>query len=433
MRQLIGIILCATIPLLTFVGCGENETKSVTPNTSEVQNATVEPTIPTEPEMFDITTANFSDGFVRVNLEGTKGTDKVACIDSSGEIQYFVGEAFTKTVNFTNETYNNGSEIIDENGKTIFSIDETHDQILGYGGGYYAIAKHISNISTDKYLICFMDTDGNWCETEWDLSLSSVHPIDMHYRGEGFFEYKKDTENVFINPKENKSFVIDSMVIDGSFNILGEFQNGFAVINTNGTSISPKLLTTNGEIIETNLKPDYTTWGGNSAVTNGGFLFTTSSRSLGNHNILNFYDINTHSSHIICSYDENIRITNTQSLYFDNDKLFINLEGVDTKDYFTFINNKGEQLFEPIKCDKIHNYSCDRIVTELDGKYIIYNGKGEKIFETSRYELISSYNNDIAIASVYSNRHEFIDKDGNVLFKEGLTYNGDIYKLREIK
>lgn len=145
----------------------------------------------------------FSEGYAWVSLYNDKtDIEKYACINSEGKICFFLDENLkpdykTDKSNFHNNTsLLSNDTIITTEGQIIFSVDDVYTDVLAYGGGYWAIAKHISNINEDKYLISFMDTNGIFLDYEWDLSLSSISDVNMNYYGESVFAYEDNFFNL---------------------------------------------------------------------------------------------------------------------------------------------------------------------------------------------------------------------------------------------
>lgn len=427
MRKLITIMLCATIPLLTFVGCGE-EDKSVASSQasnissdSEILNsdtslATEEAT---EKSYLIQEGTSFSDGYAWVSFEekGSSGEKLSACINKSGEIQFFTDEYYlnewhdgTCIVGEKSYDYSTECKIINTKNEVLFETNETFTNILAYGDGYYAISKYVHNLESKKYLIYFLDTDGNWFDTNYDLNLENEPEVG--YLGEKIFL----VGDVYINLNTKQATEYTDY---NCYNMFGKFQDGVAVtgnstlIYTDGTT---KTLELNGGTVQ-------------GPISDGGFVYSNSD---GDNNVLYFYDISTGNSNKITSYSKDIIYQNGGNLYFEDGYLFLSLQGIDYKNYITFLDKNGNEVFEPIPYDHIGSLSENYIVAySYEGAVRtsnIFDNKGNMVLKTDKYLIDNNFHNNCVQVQNESHHQSYMDIDGNLLFDK-LTYNDTIYNI----
>lgn len=449
MGKLIGIILCATIPLLTFVGCGEDKSPatSQSSSTSSIsEDLNLEASIPIEeatektyritgfstPGGFSSSTS-FSDGYAWISFEELEDNEEelTACINKSGEIQFFTDENIDDLGEWQDGTCKIKNKIINTNNETIFETDEEFTKILAYGDGYYAIAKYEHNIDSRKYFIYFLDTSGNWFDTSYDLNLQNLP--DVTYLGENIF----GVGNVYINLNTKQATEITDYHCKS---IRGKFNNGVAIDTSSW--VNGSLIYSDGSVKSLDLNRGIV----QGPVSDGGFVYSNTDDNKNTH--LYFYDINTETSLEITSYKEGVEIKNSDNLYFEDGYLFLSLKGVDGLNYITFFDKSGNEVTEPVAHEHIGMLSSNRIITydlnwnndikKYDKRiYTIYDGKGNFVFETNQYEYeiaLEKTHGSKIIENCYQenciqvDKYGYLDADGNLLFDK-LTHGNIIYKI----
>lgn len=428
MKKKISIALCAVVLSISIAGCGQkgsihsnieaSQTNSGINSVSESSNVANNDYVISSPSAF-------SDGYAWIQVNSNSGgiTNKLF-IDKSGNVHdeiYKLSTSFSRES--SSDTWHDGTVrtdklIVNSAGEIIFQTDDEYTTILTYGGGYYAIAKRVHDLQTDKVLICFMDTDGNWFDTNYDLNLEEIGSNDLIYLGEQIF----GIGDTYINLKTKKATQIKDYPCGG---IQGEFSDGVAVWK-HGWSGSDALIYSNGTVKEIDINDGEI----KGKLSDGGFVYLQNEDET---TTIYFYDIETGKSKEITSYKDGIKITN-DNLYFENGTLFFKLLGVDDDYYITFFDKSGKELIEPKSYKYIGERSCNRVIAENDDVITIYDERGNVVLETDEYQIGSGVDEPIYsddYIPVYVKKYKennYLDKDGNLLFPQDLLTE-NLHKL----
>ncbi|MEE1155292.1 MAG: hypothetical protein UH241_09065, partial [Acutalibacteraceae bacterium] len=119
MKKIITMMLCATISLLTLVGCGEERKENIS-SPVEDTNQSTEPKNAKNGHIIDYV-YEFSDGYSWIKAVDTETGDDNNCryafINSSGEIQFFLDEKIEGTTLYAGG-YKDGFSLVN-NGKEL--------------------------------------------------------------------------------------------------------------------------------------------------------------------------------------------------------------------------------------------------------------------------------------------------------------------------
>lgn len=453
----IGLLSSAIVTSM-LCGCGgENNNKSSGANapSSNVSSyaETIEPTTEASKE-YAITNATvFSDGYAWVYLQDKNMTNykvhedhQTACIDKSGEIQFFLNlehfnyqdqsflwSNYQQDYNFWHSTnanfweWHEGTSLVhstsgpqriyDTKGNLIFETDDTYYKVACYADGYYAVMKQVKSIDKNEHYVCFLNTDGTWQKNEWNLDTDSDY-YDVDYRGEGIF-YCSAKKGKFYDINTNKEFTVDLLGEP-----TGQFSNGKVIWNE---VLKYYIVDKNGKLLKSIDNPN----NGESKGFNGRYAALKTEES-GKGDSLICYDSQTDNSNEIVSFTNGIQIT-LGGYAFDESKVVVGLKGIDKNNYFVTYDNEGKQLYEPIECDEFKVWSsCGRILITRDGKYYVYDYDGNLIFDEEKVPYqnpdFHQYSDDVMLINYSGSNFQYIDKDGKTLF-EKLSYNNVEYNI----
>ena len=443
-------LLSGVIALSMLGGCGGGNNNSPSMQSASSINAsslteTVEAT--TEPpKEYAITNATvFSDGYAWVYLKDVnlrnyrdKENQQTACVNKSGEIQFFLNlEDFdyqSQSImwsNFQQDYYfwhsSNASfwewhdgtslvqdtfgsqKIYDTKGNVVFETDDTYYKVICYADGYYAVMKQVKSIDKNEHYVCFLNPDGTWKSNEWNLNSDSDYE-EVSYKGEDLFYCK------------GKFYDLQSGKVFGETNYVdtkGNFSNGKLLFH-DITKI--RTIDKQGNISDP-LKDVETTSGFNTGSNYA--VFFSSKYTQNNEIKRTMYFMNSANNKLseIVSYTNGIEFTINAPM-FDGDKVVVGLKGVDQEYYFTTYSQDGKQLYEPIPCDDYNKIwsACDRILIERGGKYFVYDYNGNLIFDEEKipfqYVDCHPYSDDVMLIKNSNFNYQYLDNNGKALFEK---------------
>lgn len=448
-------LLSGAVALSMFCGCGGGNNSSTMQSDSlttassliETVESTTEP-----PKEYAITNATvFSDGYAWVYLEDVNMHNykehenrQTACINKSGEIQFFLNlehfnyqdqsflwNNYQLDYNFWHSTdanfweWHEGTSLVhstsgpqriyDTKGNLIFETDDTYYKVACYADGYYAVMKQVKSIDKNEHFVCFLNTDGTWQKNEWNLNTDSDY-YDVDYRGEGIF-YCSAYKGKYYNINSNREFEVNTTeIIDSP---AGNFSNGKILYKS-----PTRVIDSNGSIINKYENTQTTGFNGQYAA-----IFDA---MYAENPFIKCYDSQNDKITDIATFTNGIEIPYKEYM-FDGDKICIELKGIDKNHYFTTYTSTGKQLYDPIQCDENKMWSlCDRILITRDGKYYVYDYNGNLIFDEEKVPYqnpdFHQYSDDVMLINYSGNNFQYIDKDGKILF-EKLSYNNVEYNI----
>ncbi len=344
------------------------------------------------------------------------GQEYYGIVNTQGEIVYY------RSGRFIWNSIGNGAGYIDIDGiytlinaegkEVIIGADGEFDKIIGSGGGMILVYKNTSTISAKEHSYGVIDSDGNWISSLKPLEKGAELPpkSEFRYMGEGVF----GDGSVLYNSKNHEAFrlvkceIINDMFIDGC-----------VYVKANNRYIEPILYYFQGGLAPQKM-PAY------FAFSSDGTYTTLNEAELNKHvnqdtifisDRGKYLQITSNGGEIVATYENfpSHQIENEDYQSFE-DKILILIKGMDEKYYFTVINTKGEQQFEPIECAAFASYgkksnihlTNDRVVyIAPGGEYAVVDTNGKAVL--SKHNYITAFSQGRAIVD----RCTMIDLDGN--------------------
>lgn len=376
-------------------------------------------------------TRGFSDGVAWVEARqkenGVIVETQWACIDTSGNVLFILEPNTFEPSSFANgvslcKTYDsdyevNAYNIIDKSGNVVFSsLDGTFDAVIAYSGGYFAVYTYTESFREAGYTVFFMNPKGEVTNQIDGLRTEIPELINC---GEGVFA-EKIRQNAdaavtyrFYDAKTGNEYEVGGISSHKSMSYI--FHNGYAVIEGKRMGDIPKLVSTDGQIIE--LKQfGYGSFYDFGPVSDGGFVCTSYYQD--KVEWVKFYDISTGTLTQLGNYGERVVLNRATGFRFDNGSMLLPLNGADGKTYYTIVDKSGQSLFEPVVCKYADSEGSDRILVKYDDKTVAYNGRGEVIFELPAGQSVDSYQDGVArlVGSDYAISNTYIDLYGKPIF-----------------
>lgn len=430
-----SLLLCVSL----LSACG-NQSTDKTPAESKVSSNTTDNSRPlpsvsetpppsTNEETIEIQSCyNIHDSGIVETLFTMHNTEYYGLINSKGEIFYYSENSFDLQSIGNNYGYIYESEkyglINYETGKTTWFEADEFDEVIGYGGGFLLTYKDNSNISVSEHIYCVIDAATGKIVKQYTNPRQIQHPYsdqyDYIYMSDGWFVSKPRQANLKSNTwlydsNNNISYVVDSYI-----SIIGDsFVNGKLYMKTSmgSVSISRREADGKGKYIDF---PSSIEW--HFVFDQSGYVekadpFTTGATGL----IVTSKDVE-YVQLMDTATKNTYQYTNFSAKMIDlvkayKDYCLVFIEGADYKDYFTLIDNKGQQLFEPIKYT-VNGYdrsyielSEDRIIYHKSSSDVcqVYDLNGQEVFSIDSDEIFSFHNGITLIED------KIIDKFGNEL------------------
>ena len=407
----IALILAVLLLVGSFASCGSGS------GSEEKATETVE-----EKQEISILNSNLNtDGLFEVEFAKE---DRTYCgiADDKGQIFYYTENY--KTGKFWGIDYKSMgenaiyiSETIDDKevytvinsdgGKKTFTEDD-FDKILGAGGGYILVYKNTGDISKEEHSYGLINSDGEW---EKELTPGVQLP-------EKFFAYNEPYDYL-----GNKVFAqIDqynriNAVFDCDKNSSIGFRN--CVIKSKGEY--------NGKFIVNfkNMGCYSTPYGSEEKDGDGSYLFSTDGSYEKLPYILSASDkiavyeksgklqIMDLETNKVSQYND-FPISHIKNISFKGEYGLIVIYGLDGKYYFTVVDSKGEQQFEPRLCSDMKQvkFYGDRTVYKAENNfYEMIDNKGNVIISKDKNYTLYFYGN--VIKAKTGSGELYFDKDGN--------------------
>ena len=376
---------------------------------------------------------NFSEGLAWIETytraNGRSTSTQYACIDTTGNVLFMLDSNTSKPSEFIDgvsyyKIYNgDGDEgvynIIDSTGNVVLSSEGgLFDAVMDYSGGCFAVYKYTESFEKTGYTVFFINHEGKVTNQIDGLHTDIPELINC---GEGVFA-KKIWQNAnaeityrFYDANSGSQYEIDEIGYHNDISNI--FNNGYAVIEGPRMGDIPRLVSTDGQII----KLDYFGYGSFydfGPVSDGGFVCTSYDDDKVEH--VWFYDITTGSIVPMGDYGERVNLGRAEELFFDDGNMLLPLIGADGKNYYVILDKSGQSLSEPIQCQSVYALNCDRIGVQYASGNAMLNGTGEVVGENingvTSLQFIDGW-------SVYSNRKNYIDIYGNLMFEDGKLSN----------
>ena len=376
-------------------------------------------------------TRGFSDGVAWVEARqkenGVIVETQWACIDTSGNVLFMLDPNTFEPSSFANgvslyKTYDsdyevNAYNIIDKSGNIVFSsTDGSFDAVIAHSRGYFAVYTYTESFREAGYTVFFMNPKGEVTNQIDGLRTEIPELINC---GEGVFA-EKIRQNAdaavtyrFYDAKTGNEYEVGGISSHKSMSYI--FHNGYAVIEGKRMGDIPKLVSTDGQIIE--LKQfGYGSFYNFGPVSDGGFVCTSYYQD--KVEWVKFYDISTGTLTQLGNYGERVALNRATGFRFDNGSMLLPLNGADGKTYYTIVDKSGQSLFEPVVCKYADSEGSDRILVKYDDKTVAYNGRGEVIFELPAGQSVDSYQDGVArlVGSDYAISNTYIDLYGKPIF-----------------
>ena len=120
---------------------------------------------------------SFSEGYAWVHVtENETGEGKNACIDENGKIKFILDDIVANSKE-KKEFMSGYSVVIDSedvnyilssDGKIIASSsDGNFDNVVAYGGGYFAVVDYVNDFHTVEYVASILDSNGDYVIKDW--------------------------------------------------------------------------------------------------------------------------------------------------------------------------------------------------------------------------------------------------------------------------
>ena len=327
--------------------------------------------------------------------EAWNGLDFTPMDDASGYICESNGEKTEYTI------------INSEGTKKTFS-EEDFDVILGSGGGYLLVYKNTGNISKEEYSYGLINSDGNW-----EIPLMPGDKIEIVgeyvYAGEKVFVYTGYRLNkyyaIVFDCANNRTIglyncaVLSDLVYNGQFIVCEKGWSAGVSIPYDSENIeglpshSSYLFSTDGSYQEI---PEI------SAASDRVAIYEDSG----------FYQIWDLATDMVTKYEDFPETSIVRYSCVDNYVFFI-IRGADGNFYFTVLDSKGVQQFEPrININNVEFYG-DRIICQTkNGYYEMLDNKGNLLISENKKCLSLEIHGNTVSGKTEYNTVSF-DKDGN--------------------
>lgn len=443
-----AILLVYLIMALSVVGCSKqkdnesNMLETTIPNKiniSDIESATgnaPEKSVSSNELNYYISDIRrFSDGVAWVETSNKENGENElrqwACIDTNGDVLFFLDPNIYKPGNFENgvslyEIYDNKYDvesynIIDKSGNIVFSSqDGLFDEVIVHDCGYFAVCRYIESFNDTGYKLFFLNPRGDVTLEVDQLFEKTPELVNC---GEGVFAQRVSQNAAgevtyrFYDAVSGKQYEIGG--IDYWDEVSNIFHNGYAVIEGPRMGDEPRLVSTDGEVKTLDCF-GYGSFYNFGPVSDGGVVCTSYDQK-GVEAVL-FYDIATETVTQLGDYGERVNLYRAEGLYFDNGYLLLPLVGADGKNYYTILDKTGESLVEPVVCKNAYAVKEDRIVVEYEDKTVVINGKNEIIFELPVGCGLTLYYNGFAELSCgeFPTKNTYIDREGNELFDSNI-------------
>lgn len=439
MKKKLSLILCSAMLLLSVSGCGEESGASSQQSQQTTSNSQISSQVDASnvendaEESYTVTeVSDFSDGYAWIyaynTQTGNKNNSQKVCINSSGEIQFFLdekiqGESFEVTdfkdgyCIVSNE--NDEEFIINTKGEIMLSSkDEMFDRVLSFGGGYFVVEKYINDYHTAEYKAFIINEKGEQIGDYWMSQQNEFDENIIEYNGDGVFSCLVGGSNWtdrysydLINVERGNTFSVEKDYrgidfVDGLFLLVEDSK--------------PILLSSDGNTQDLKINIEEGASVSYGAISDGGFVYCVNKDE--NKNVY-FYDIESGKSTEIYNCGKGINVGFGK---FSDGYLVLMLKG-DEKSYFTVVDKSGNTQFEPIEYLEVYNISYDRIISHKDDGYKVFTVKGEEIKIPDDYIIHQNYYVDNLVAVHKEtdgnwNNYNYIDLDGNLLFEDNKIY-----------
>lgn len=361
-------------------------------------------------------------------------------INAKGEIFYYSEEYFDvisigKGFGYITEANKHG--IIDyKTGKIEWLDNNKFDKVIGYGDGKLLTYKSNSTISVSEHIYCVIDVaTGNTVNK--NISPKKMqHPYTNGKKVQ--YDYTHIGDGWFLSMAENYGVSEDSWLYDSNTNVSYRLDKSISVVGdsfVNGklymttSSYTADILRRNSDGTGTYLNfPSSIEW--HFSFDQSGNVEKVSPFTAGATGVCVIYKDVEYLTIIDTATQTTTQYKDFPAKMIDfvgvhEDYCLVFIEGADYKDYFTLINKKGEQLFDPIRYRNTgFGYSCvklseDRIIyqTESPSSNLfdickIFGLSGKKLFSIDYIdsdETVEFYN------GITVNEEKIIDKFGNEL------------------
>ena len=340
---------------------------------------------------------SFHNGKALVEYKDTTGKICAALIDTNGKILYNVENArafdiiepYMKfkpsfadigCIEVMGENSNTITEfqIINQDGKLVkSSLDGEFDKILACGDGLALVYKDKSDVNGRHNFYGVINASGKWEQPLIEIEASTK----ACYVGCGIFQIRGGTNNVLLNSNTGKFSVLNGKRSYQDYFIELHFINNIAFYYSNDNN-QISSIDTNFEIKNMD---SYNQKKGPYIIKN-------------DPEHLVFYSPISLKTIELQQYSANQVIDMT---FFEKFTL-ITLNGKDGHDYFTVLNESGEELFAPIRCISSDvEFAGEYIAFRKDYSiYSVVNLQGNIIADNLNYEKIYAFNGDIAVAAI---------------------------------
>ena len=348
----------------------------------------------------------FSDGVAFVALQ-KDNVYSIVAIDKEGKILYTLkdnidGEYYSVSLSDI-EGYSNGVLVIgnnlyDKKGNIIASPSKNgYDEIyisnsLGFANidGYIIVRKYEESIEGEKYLVGVINNTGNW---EIPLSEQGVFT-----HGNCQISWTNDIEDTFWYGKEN--FIISEKWIEYKYVSDSWAENGIGIYKSNFSGedeIVLKNFYCHGSYHSGYLMNDQFFIGGELILRQDEYGDTEYVEG-----DLGLYDYSGKKLLDLSKYN----VLYTHGVYYENNNLLFLAYNGASSNYVCFLNENGETIIEPIKCDSDDEDDC---YYPLDDKGFVFEKAGD------------SYNRIFYFCDHNGNITEYGDLTAFGGFSEGLA------------
>ena len=310
-----------------------------------------------------VSTQHFSEGraWITVYDRSTTITANV-CINTDGYIVFWEAPYDSNHTLITSDFKDGLSYMINEdtgqfrifdlNGNITFESPSWGENLimLGYGDGKFLVAEYISDFNTNEWYVGAIDKTGkeivplkSYESQRRDVTNSGN--LKGFYLGHGVFalsysynEYENNKIETLINIDTQKILLPKTYGVE----LLTGFEDGYALIS-GGITIDDEYygsilkIGTDGSVLEEIEKIDYSflAYAIKMPIFSEGLMFWRSA----------YYDIYGNVKIELPEYEDKLHYCSP----FKNGYAVITLVGADGHKYFTIINQKGEEIFEPLK------------------------------------------------------------------------------------
>ena len=273
--------------------------------------------------------------------------------------------------------------IIDINGNITYSRTQDNFGILGYGGGLFLVAEHISDFHANEWRIGAIDKYGNivvplqayFCANGRGISIDDW--VRCTYLGNGIFNlaFRDWAEEVVINITERK-VILNSDDLRSIQRFSG-FENGYAIVAVNETPwrglAVPGIyrIGLNGNP-DGRLANDWTQGQFYNFYEGLTYIYRDTWGTFGSHLGGAFYNV---IGRRVIEFPEFYGVKPFRAHPFINGHSILEIQGADGQWYITSINRKGEMLFELIT-----DYS--EWQRSHDGRYMLLINQGSLLVST---------------------------------------------------